>query len=241
MTNEQLARLEEEKEALIFSLENNGVKYLVTQMNNNNIYSDLLIEKRRSEISSTDEISWYAFRQSDKLNSQNDKIELLEMLSNKKYRELKNHIYRCLSCICSNTNDRELFNFLIDKMIVESDDLKVTILSQLRNVKKDLTYNIEPIKKLVAEGTYEVSHAAIKSLSFSDDVEVETLLLDEFLVADKHMKGMICAPLATVGTERSIPILKEEYKRTRDGFLRWAIKNAIQEIEKKTVGKRDIT
>jgi hypothetical protein len=48
------------------------------------------------------------------------------------------------------------------------------------------------------------------------------------------MKGMICGPLSTVGTVKSIPILTEEYKRTRDGFLRMAILDAINKIESRT-------
>jgi hypothetical protein len=43
-------------------------------------------------------------------------------------------------------------------------------------------------------------------------------LLGEFKIVDKNMKGSICIPLSTVGTLKSIPVLKEAYKRTRDGF-----------------------
>jgi len=226
------SRLEEDLNKLLFNLENGDMKYLVKQMGNDNIYSELLHEKRKSEISSTDDISWYAYRQSEKLNSAKDKSELLQILSDEEFVNLKKYIYTCLANICSNTNDRDLFNFLIDKILYEDDDsITASVLSRFREVKKDETFNIEPIKKLVAEGTYDVSHAAIKALSNSNDPEVETLLLDEFKITDKHMKGMICGPLSTVGTLKSIPVLKETYKKTRDSFLRWAIDDAIHKIE----------
>jgi hypothetical protein len=227
-----ISSLEDDKQRLISALENQGIRYLVKEMANDNIYSDLLVEKRKSSISSDDSISWYAYRQSEKLSSPNDKKELLDLLSKDDFHDYKKYIYCCLSNICANTNDRDLFNFLIGKVEEEDDDsIKVSILSRLEAVKKDAAYKIDPIKKLVAEGTYDVSHAAIKALSYSSDPEVENLLLDEFKITDKHMKGMICGPLGTVGTSKSIPILKEAYKKTRDQFLRMAIERALQEIE----------
>jgi hypothetical protein len=221
--------LEEDLQKLLLDLEKGDMKYLVKQMNNDNIYSELLHEKRKSEISGTDDISWYAYRQS----------ELLTLLSDEEYVDLKKYIYTCLANICSNNNDRELFNFLVDKILYEDDNnITASVLSRFREIKKDETFNIEPIKKLVAEGTYDVSHAAIKALSNTNDPQVEALLLDEFKIADKHMKGMICGPLSTVGSSKSIPVLKETYKSTRDSFLRWAIEEAIHKIEEREKSNR---
>lgn len=45
------------------------------------------------------------------------------------------------------------------------------------------------------------------------------------------MKSMICGPLSTVGTLKSIPALKEAYKKTRDGGLRASIDNVVYKIE----------
>jgi hypothetical protein len=231
--------LEEDLKKLLFDLENGDMKYLVKQMNNDNIYSELLLEKRKSQISSSDDISWYAYRQSEKISSLKDKTELLTLLLDEEYVNLKKYIYTCLANICSNNNDRELFNFLVDKILDEDDDnITASVLSRFKNVKKDETFNIEPIKKFVAEGAYDVSHAAIKALSNSNDPEVETLLLDEFKITDKHMKGMICGPLSTAGTLKSIPVLKETYKKTRDNFLRCAIEDAIYKIEKREQNSR---
>ena len=227
-------KLEIAKQQLISDLEKNGVEFLISKMVSDDEYSELILERRKTDMSygSEDSVSWYAYRQSDKLNSQEDKKELLELVTNEKYNDFKKYIYCCLSSICSNTNDKELFNYLVDKVQQEGDEsIKVSILSRLRNVVKDSSYNIEPIKILVKEGTPDESHAAIKALSNTNDPEVEDILLDEFKITSTHMKGMICGPLATVGTLKSIPILKEAHKKTREGFLRMVIDDAVYKIE----------
>ena len=227
-------KLEIAKQQIISDLEKNGMEFLISKMASDDEYSELILERRKTDMSygSEDSVSWYAYRQSDKLNSQEDKKELLELLANEKYTDFKKYIYCCLSSICSNTNDKDLFNYLVDKVQKEDDEsVKVSILSRLRNVIKDSSYNIEPIKMLVKEGTYDESHAAIKALSNTNDPEVEDILLDEFKITSTHMKGMICGPLSTVGTLKSIPILKEAYKKTRDSFLRMVIDDAVYKIE----------
>lgn len=227
-------KLEVAKQQLISDLEKNGMKFLISKMASNEEYSELILERRKTNLrfESEDSVSWYAYRQSDKLISQENKAELLAFLSDEKYSDLKKYIYCCLASICSNTNDKYLFNFLIDKIQEEDEEsIRVSILSRLRNVIKDSGYNIAPIKLLVAEGTANESHAAIKALSNTNDPEVEDILLGEFKITSTHMKGMICGPLSTVGTLKSIPILKEAYKKTRDGYLRKVIDNAVYKIE----------
>lgn len=227
-------KLEITKQQLISDLEKNGMEFLISKMASNEEYSELILERRKKDFSysSEDSVSWYAYRQSGKLNSLNDKKELLALLANEKFTDFKKYIYCCLSSICSNTNDKDLFNFLIDKVQIEDDErIKVSILSRLSDVIKDTSYNIEPIKILVKEGTADESHAAIKALSNTNDPEVEDILLDEFKITSTHMKGMICGPLSTIGTLKSIPVLKEAYKKTRDGGLRMLIDNVVYKIE----------
>lgn len=228
-------KLEIAKQQLISNLEKNGMVFLITKMASNVDYSELITERRKtidSSYSSSDSTSWYAYRRSEKLNSQEDKEQLLALLINEKYADFKKYIYCCLSSICSNTNDKNLFNFLIDKVQMEDDErIKISILSRLSNVIKDSTYNIEPIKLLVKEGTGDESHAAIRALANTNDPEVENILLDEFKITTTHMKGIICGPLSTVGTLKSIPVLKEAYKKTRDGGLRAEINNTIYRVE----------
>lgn len=81
------------------------------------------------------------------------------------------------------------------------------------------------------EGAANEYNAAIKALSNTNDPGVEDILLVEFKSAGTHMKRMICGALSTVATLRSIPVLKKAYKKTRDGFLRKAIDDAVYKIE----------
>ena len=227
-------KLEIAKQKLISDLEQNGMEFLISKMASNEEYSELILERRKIDMSysNNDSESWYAYRQSDKLNSLENKKELLELLLNEKYSTSKKYIYCCLASICSNRNDKDLFNFLIDKVQQEdNENITVSILSRLRVVIKDTDYNIETIKMLVKEGTADESHAAIKALSNATDPEVEDILLDEFKITSTHMKGMICGPLSTIGTLKSIPVLKEAYKKTRDSFLRMVIDDAVYKIE----------
>ena len=124
-------KLEIAKQQLISDLEKNGVEFLISKMASDDEYSELILERRKTDMSygSEDSVSWYAYRQSDKLNSQEDKKELLELVTNEKYNDFKKYIYCCLSSICSNTNDKELFNYLVDKVQQEGDEsVKVSIL-----------------------------------------------------------------------------------------------------------------
>lgn len=230
-------KLETAKQQLIFDLEKKGMEFLITKMGSNDEYSDLIIERRKIDFSykSEDSVSWYAYGQSDKLHSDEDKTKLLGLLTNEKYSNYKKYIYCCLASICSNTNDKELFNLLIDKVQQENDEsTKISILSRLQDVKKDLSYNIEPIKELVRDGTEGETRAALRALSNTNDPEVEDIFLNEFKISDRHLKGTICGPLSTVGTLKSIPILKEAHKKTRDGGLRILIENTIAKIEDRT-------
>lgn len=226
--------LEIAKQKLISDLEENGMEFLVTKMGCDDEYSELILERRKIDLSycSEDSVAWYAYKQSDKLHSDKDKTELLELLTTEKYSNYKKYIYCCLASICSNTNDKDLFNFLIDKVQQEDDEsIKISILSRLQKIKKDSDYNIEPIKILIRDGTEGETRAAIRALSNTNDPEVEDIFLNEFKISDRHMKGTICGPLSTVGTLKSIPILKDAHKKTRDGGLRMLIENAISEIE----------
>lgn len=237
------SKLEIAKQQLISDLEKNGMEFLISKMASNEVYSGLILERRKIDLSysSEDSESTYAYRQSDKLNSQEDKAELFRLLSENKHSDFKKYIYCCLASICSNTNDKDLFNFLIDQVQIQNDErTKVSILSRLSDVVKDSTFNIEPIKILVKEGTGDESHAAIKALANSIDPEVEDILLDEFKITSTNMKGIICGPLSTVGTLKSIPILKEAYKKTRDGGLRMSIDEAVYKIESRAKAATNI-
>ena len=64
---------------------------------------------------------------------------------------------------------------------------------------------------------------------------MENLLLSLFIeTKDNHTKSIITNTLETTGTEKSIPYLKESYKKTRDYRLRGDIERTIEKITAKT-------
>ena len=63
-------RLEIAKQKLIADLEKNGMEFLIKSMACDDDYSDLITERRNinRSYSGDDSVSWYAYRQSDKLS-----------------------------------------------------------------------------------------------------------------------------------------------------------------------------
>ena len=219
------------KSKLISDLENCDIDFLVRQMMSNDIISPLLNQKRKAETSSTDEISWYAYRRAEKLNSKDDKEQLLKKLDVESDPLVKKEVYFCLSHLCKNTADKQLFNFLTDKLETVDKESKNSILMGLREMKKDLDLNIEPVKKLTKSKSWDVKINAIEALKYTEDKQVEDLLLMLFQdTNDSFTKGVICTSLSTLGTLKSVPVLQAALKKTRDVGLRYNLEDSIREI-----------
>lgn len=235
--NNSQKKLAEEKQKLIYDLENGGIKNLIQKMNCNLPYSQLIIERQKKEGSwkSDDDISTHAYKVSHNLKNPDDKQELLDLLKDNQFKSYKKSIFCCLSSLCSNTDDYELFDFLLNQIKVEENEsIIISVLSRLGDIKKPPNINIEIIKKFVLEGTDGVRKAAIKALANSEDKDVETLLLEEFKINNTEIKRIICSTLYTVGTKKSIPVIESAYKRTRDFSLRYSIENVLEKINNKS-------
>ncbi len=227
--------LQEAKQKVISDLETKGIKLLLSALKSDEVYSEIILERqKKGSFNGDDNISWLAFLQTTKLHTSADKEELLSLLDNKEYEDQRRDILCCLSSVCSNSNDRELFFFLL-KIIEkeEEESTVVSVLSRLDDFKKDKDLNIEFIKNLVVHGTSDIRRAAIKALQNSEDPAVEDLLLSEFKCSDKITQIEICATLNTVGTIKSLPVMKAEYKKTKDRALRMLIEITIERIEEK--------
>jgi len=228
--------IERAKSKLIYDLQHNGIKNLLINMDRHETYSPF-IDQRRSKGSydSEDHISMIAYRVSTTLSDPNYKQELLQLLNDSEFDAYRKYIFWCLASLCSNTNDYELFDFLLEQIEIERDEsIIVAVLSRLDKIVKPKDKDISVIKKYLVEGTADTQRAAIKALSNSKHEEVEDLLLNEFKIADRHVKGMICTPLFSVATTKAIPILQTAYKQTRDPFLRHQIECVLDEINKRT-------
>lgn len=226
--------IEKAKQNLIHELEERGIKNLVISMDCKEPYSNLIKQRQLKEGSYTseDNTSMIAYRVSSNLNNPKYKPELLELLSDPEYEYYKKYIFCCLSSLCSNINDYELFDFLLKEIENEPDEnIVVSVLSRLDKLKKPKDKNLDIIKKFLAEGTSSIQQAAIKALANCEDEKIEELLLNEFKICDRHIKALICVPLLSLATMKSIPVLKMAHKETRDPFLKHQIEAVLDAID----------
>ena len=237
-------KIEKAKAKLIEDLKNGSIDFLLQQMASDKIYSPLLNINRTTVVDNTDDISWYAYRRAEELTTPADKEQLLKKLNFESDPSLKRHIYFCLSHLCKNTNDVVLFNFLMNTLEMEKDkDCKRIILLGLPDIKKNDSFNIEHLKKLANSKSRDLKTHSIRALRNTTDKEVEELLLGHFVgTKDSHMKNIISGTLKTVGTSKSIPILNEAHKKTRDYGLRYTIEETVKKItERENNPSRDST
>ncbi len=228
-------KLEKARLTLIESLDNGTIDYLLNQMDSTEIYSPLLNKRRETEISNTDNISWYAYRRAEKLNLSIEKQQLIDKLCSETDDNKKKHIYFCLGHYCKNKIDNSLFNFLMERLETEKDNnCRLSILIGISYMPKDAILNIEPLKKLIKVRNRDLKINSIVALGHTNDNEVEDLLLSIFIdTKDIHTKSVITHTLEITGTKKSIPFLKEAYKRTRDYGLRSDIERTIEKIKGK--------
>jgi hypothetical protein len=227
-------KLEEAKNKLISDLEKGSIDFVLKQMESEDIYSPLLNEIRKTCVSNTHDVCYYAYGRATKYNSVSDKEQLLEKLSIETNPIRRKNIYFCLAHLCNNTTDKQLFNFLMEKIELEENESKRSILIGIQDMHKDSDLNIEPLKKLAKPRYHELYWNAIFALRFTHDNEVESLLLTLFEETNNNgKKGVISATLKTIGTSKSIPILEATYKKTRDNSLRWDIEEAISSIQER--------
>ncbi len=226
--NEAYLKLEQD-------LSSNGIEFLIESMASEVIYSPLLEKQRRGVISGTDDVSWYAYRRAEKLESDTDKEALLKLLERLAELHKRSHIYFALSHLAKNRKDNELFSFLMEKLQSEKDnEIKLSILMGVKGMEKDAELHIKPIEQLTMSRNYKLRTQAILALQKTQNPEVEPLLLELFRASkDSHTKGMICTPLESVGTSVSVPVLEREYKITRDSGLRGSIEYTLNRIKER--------
>lgn len=229
-------KVEEDRKKLLERLNSSDIRSLIMEMGNNKPFSDNVVkkQKRDSSFGSEDWASWYAYRISDELKDPNLIPELIELLDETEFAKYKKYVLRCLSSLCVNTEDYELFEFLISRLEQSGDEETITtVLSRLNKLNKPANLNIDYLKYLLKEGTYQNRIDALDALSNSQHPELEDLLIQELKTVDKHTKGMVCATLRSTGTRKSIEILEDERKRTRSNDLKYFIESAINEINQR--------
>ncbi|WP_298902198.1 hypothetical protein [uncultured Psychroserpens sp.] len=232
-------KVKEDRDQLIARLKSSDIRTLIREMGNNDPISNNIVKKQKRDMSfgSEDSPSWFAYRVSDELKDPNLKPQLMQLLNDSEFIDNKQYVYRCLSSLCVNTNDFELFDFLLSELkLIDHEEVVTTILSRFRELKKPQHLNIDYLKYLVVNGTYQNRIDALGALQNSEHTDIEDVLIKGFKLSDKHTKGMICATLRTTGTEKCFDVLKAELKRTRSNSLKYYIESAIEHINSRKKG-----
>ena len=228
-------KIERDGKVLTVKLKSSDIRTLIIAMDSNEPISKNVLKKRnKGSYGSGDEVSWYAYKVSDELNDSNLKTKLMELLIEKDFSHYKKYVLICLSSLCANTNDFELYDFLIQQIKQsEEENIISSVVSRFRKLKKPSTLNIDYLKNLVVNGAYQQRLNAIRTLEGAEHEELEEILIHEFKVSDLHTKEVICANLRTTGTKKSFEVLESEYKRTRSNSLKYFIENTIKEINER--------
>ena len=230
-------KVEEDTQRFIAELKQADIQTLIKEMDNNDPISQNIVkrQKRDKSFGSTNQRSWFAYRVSDELADPNMKIELKGLLDDNDFTKYRQYVLRCLASLCVNTTDYELFDFLMGHLKHVNEEEKVTtVLSRLNDLVKPKSLNIEYLKQLLTEGTYQNRIDALNALKNCEHDDLEDLLIREFKTADQHTKGMICATLRSTGSFKSIEMLEQEHRRTRSNDLKYFIESAIKEINSRS-------
>jgi len=233
-------KVKEDKDNLISKLKSSDAKTLIIEMGSKNFISNNIIKKQKRDQSfgSEDYSSWFAYRVSDELSDITLKPELIELLKDKDFFQYKQYVLRCLSSLCVNCKDYELFDFLISELKkTDKEEVITTVLSRLNELRKPSTLNIDFLKQLLLTGTYQNRIDALNALKNSEHKDLEEILILKLKTSDQHTKCMICATLRSTGTIKSLETLKAEFKRTRSNDLKYFIQSAIDEINERENSK----
>jgi HEAT repeat protein len=196
------------------------IEKLLIEMTNNNYYFPYNIWKKlfdKNSIESGKWISWFATRQAEKIIDRKEGDRLIEIIKNtNSKKEIRRKAYFCLGHLSKNLSDKEIFDFLINKLNSESEEIQETILIALTNANKPLEYNLIPIINILKNGKIGLKTSAAIALKNSKNPEIEIELLKSFeKEKNKHLQEMIAATLRTVGTDKSIPILENKLKTAK--------------------------
>ena len=213
------------------------VENLLIEMTNNNYYFPYNFWKKyfdRSSIESGKWISWFATRQAEKIADKKEFEKLKKIIENAN-PEIKRKAYFCLGHLAKNLCDKQIFDYLMNKLEVETEENNETILIAITNAEKPLEFNLDPIVNILKNGKIGMKTSAAIALKKSKNPEIEMVLLNSFQdEKNKHLQEMIAATLRTVGTEKSIPILENKLKTAKGRDYKYFIESALEEINKNT-------
>jgi hypothetical protein len=220
----------EERESLINRLSKIPVTEVIQLTKPNNRLPALKEERELNMDGQT--ISWFAVAELRKRKGEEDKNLLITALQEPLKYE-KDYVLYTLGFLCSHTQDKELFRFLMKELAPpQNKDLVTTALMGLRNfiITPELSINTL-LRYAQIKNNNSLRVHALQALSHCQHPGIEDFFLNTLKGASNNIRSMLMFPLETVVTKKSKPILEQMYKRTRDYGLRSDIERIIAKIE----------
>ncbi len=223
---------ENEKQRFTDELEKKDISFLLDNMESSEYFSNVVVEKQKvlKSYGSEDFIGHYVRTQVRNLKNLEFKNKLISFLDQEEYYDKKDKIYSCLSSLCGNTNNEEIYYFLM-KQLNNEVNYKIEILQGLWKFKKTIDYDIEPIKSIIIHGEYYERLAAIEALRNSDHPEIHDFLLKEFKTSGDDFMLKILGVIWKTSTKETIPILEKGKRKSKDRYLRLEIEKLIDDIK----------
>ncbi len=219
-----------ERESLISRLSKIPVTEVIELTKSNDRLPALKEERELNMDGQT--ISWFAVAELRNRKKEDDKMLLLKALQDPKKYD-KHYVLYCLGFLCSHTQDKALFSFLMQELAPpKNKDFVTTALMGLRDFIITPELNIETLLHYAQiKNNNSLRVQAILALCYCQHPGMEDYFLDMLKGASNHIRDMIMSPLETVATKKSKHILEEMYKRTRDYGLRSNIERILAKID----------
>ncbi len=214
-----------------------NIQDLIIQMSNKEYYFPFNIWRfvfDRNSIYGGKQISWFAARQAEKINSIKD-FEYLKRTILSSDNVQKRNAYFCVGNLSKNLKNKDIFDFLMSRIKVEADeDIQTTILTSVIKIEKESDYDLQSIFDLLENGNINLKTIAATSLQNSKNQIVEDKLLTSLQnEKNKLLHQMIAATLRDIGTIKSLPFLELKLKTEKGTDYKYFIETAINEIKER--------
>ncbi len=179
-------KIKRDENLLIAKLRSYDIKDLIIAMDSDELISKNVLRKRKKgSYGSGDTVSWFAYKVSGELNDPNLKSELIGLLNKESFAPYKKFVLTSLSSLCANTNDFELYDFLIQYLKETNDNtFIIPVVSRFSELKKTSDLNIDYLKDLFLNGTYDQRMAVLRALRGAEHQELEEILIKQFKVSN---------------------------------------------------------
>lgn len=211
---------------------------LLEQSSNEEYYFPYNIWKKlfgKNFIEGGKRISWFATRQLEKFDAINEFQDLKRVIEDKNSDEiLVNRVYFSLGHLAKNTNSKEVFDYLMSRLKIESEGNVKTILISVINCLKPAYYDLNAIYDLIRDSNIQIKTDAVCALKNSENEASEHLLIERFMIEkNKNLKSSIASTLGNIGSLKFFSLLSEELKVAKGTDYKYFLKNAISKIYSK--------